>query len=211
MRGPLNGLVGLVDVLDKDKIPKEQVSLFASQLKTKIRDTVLVLNRLLQWSHAQLDEVKVQKTVFSLNELVDENIALYEEQLSHKQLQIHKELHDNDVYADREMIDTIIRNLIGNGIKFTDEKKTLFISSRTASQVTQLSIRDEGVGMNPDLFNRFFENEELHSEPGTDGERGFGFGLLICRDFINMNGGTLICESDIGIGTTFTMTLTSAD
>lgn len=211
IRGPLNGLIGLVDVLDKDKIPKEQVSLFASQLKTKIRDTVLVLNRLLQWSHAQLDEVKVQKEVFSLSELVDENITLFEEQLINKQLSIHKELNGNDVYADREMIDTIIRNLIANGIKFTDEQKFLFISSNTTGQVTQLSIRDEGVGMNQDLFNRFFENEELHSEPGTDGERGFGFGLLICRDFINMNGGTLICESEIGKGTTFTMTLASAN
>ncbi len=210
MRGPLNGLVGLVEVLDKDKIPKEQVALFASQLKTKIRDSVLVLNRLLQWSHAQLDEVKVRKEVFSLNELVDENIALFEDQLVHKQLRINKDLQGTSVYADREMIDTIIRNLIANGIKFTGEQKSLFISSQTTGKVTELKIRDEGVGMNPDWFNHFSENDELHSEPGTDGERGFGLGLLICRDFIRMNGGTLLCESEIGQGTTFTMTLESA-
>lgn len=210
MRGPLNGLVGLVEVLDKEKIPKEQISLFASQLKTKIRDSVMVLNRLLQWSHAQLDEVKVRKETCSLNELIDENLALFEEQLANKQLKVTKDLKGTDVFADREMIDTIIRNLIANGIKFTGEKKSLFISSQTSGKITELKIRDEGVGMNPDWFNHFSEDDELHSEPGTDGERGFGLGLLICRDFIKMNGGTLVCESEIGNGTTFTMTLESA-
>lgn len=210
MRGPLNGLVGLVEVLDKDQISREQVASFTSQLKTKIRDSVLVLNRLLQWSHAQLDEVRVQKEVFLLSDLIDENIALFEEQLTNKQLQIHKDLQETRVYADREMIDTIIRNLIANGIKFTGERKSLFISGQTLGHVTELKIRDEGVGMNPDWFNHFTENDKLHSEPGTDGERGFGLGLLICRDFIKMNGGTLVCESEIGKGTTFTMTLESA-
>lgn len=83
----------------------------------------MVLNRLLQWSHAQLDEVKVRKEALSFNELIDENIKLFEEQLTHKQLQVKKELQGADVFADREMIDTIIRNLIANGIKFTGEKE----------------------------------------------------------------------------------------
>lgn len=207
MRGPLNGLVGLVGFLDQDKISKEQLAQFASQLKTKIKDNVMVLNRLLQWSHAQLEEVKVRKEAFSLNKLVHENIALFEDQLNQKQLQVNHDLKGSDVLADREMIDTIIRNLIANGIKFTGEQKSLYISSRKVGEKTELKIRDEGVGMDPDLFNHFSENDELQSKPGTEGERGFGFGLLICRDFIKMNDGTLVCESEIGKGTTFTMTL----
>ncbi len=210
MRGPLSGLAGLMDVLDQDKLPKEQFSKFASQLKDKIKDSVLVLNRLLQWSHAQLDEVKIHKETFSLDELIEENISLFQEQLDHKQIRVDRNLRGPNVYADREMIDTIIRNLISNGIKFTGEEKTLYISSVASGRNTELKIRDEGVGMNPDWFNHLAENEELHSEPGTDGEQGVGFGLIICRDFINMNGGSLVCESTLGQGTTFTMTLESS-
>ncbi|MDW3196392.1 MAG: ATP-binding protein [Cytophagales bacterium] len=210
MRGPLNGLVGLVSVLDQNKIPKDQLAQFASQLKTKIKDNVMVLNRLLQWSHAQLEEVKVRKEGFSINELVNKNIALFGDKLTQKQLKVNSDLTGQDVYADREMIDTIIRNLIANGIKFTGEQKSLYISSRTIGEKTELKIRDEGIGMDPNLFNHFSANDELQSKPGTDGERGFGFGLLICRDFIKMNDGTLVCESEIDKGTTFTMTLDSA-
>lgn len=108
------------------------------------------------------------------------------------------------------MIDTIIRNLMSNSIKFSNEQGTIHVQSKNLDSEIELRITDEGVGMDPNWFNKFPDVEEIHTNPGTKGEQGIGFGLIICRDFIQMNGGSLVCESELGSGTTFILTLERA-
>ena len=211
LRSPMAGLVNLVDLLDQKDMSPEELKPISTYAKQKIRDSVLILNRILQWSHAQLDEVKVKKQAFGLEEVIDENISLYGDQLTQKQLVVKKALYSDQVYADREMIDSIVRNLLSNSIKFSHEAGTIHVDSEKSGMGLEVRITDEGVGMDPAWFNDLGQTKELHSSTGTKGEKGIGLGLIICRDFIQMNGGTLVCESEIGKGTTFVMTLASGD
>lgn len=97
LRGPLNSLANLVGLLDHEAITTQEFGKFSKDIKKNIKESVLVLDRILQWSHAQLDEVKINKVAFALSEVVDENIALFQDQLSQKELEVNEQLTGNDV------------------------------------------------------------------------------------------------------------------
>lgn len=111
------------------------------------------------------------------------------------------------VFADVHMFETIVRNLVSNAIKFTMPGGKVVVSAgHTDNQDTKISITDTGIGMSAELTNRLFHLSEKTSRPGTEGEPSTGLGLLLCKEFIEKHGGRIHVVSEIGKGSTFTLT-----
>jgi signal transduction histidine kinase len=118
---------------------------------------------------------------------------------------------DLEVFADLNMLGSVVNNLAANAVKFTSRGGHISISAIPENGLVKISVQDTGIGMNPDQLDKLFNLVEQPNRMGTDGEPSTGLGLLICRDFIEKLGGSLLVESEEGIGSTFHFTLPAAD
>ncbi|MDH5610425.1 MAG: HAMP domain-containing histidine kinase, partial [Cyclobacteriaceae bacterium] len=180
---------------------------FVKLIDARLKTSSDVMNQLLKWAVTQLEGMHVKKQWLDLEDLIEENVNFFSEPIKEKNLVISTDIRHSAAYADREMISTTIRNLLSNSIKFSHSGKTIYIATSAKQETVYLSIRDEGVGMNLTWYNSLAENGILTTKSGTQGEQGTGFGLVITRDFVRMNGGELECESEEGVGTKFTIVL----
>ena len=114
---------------------------------------------------------------------------------------------DIDVYADRDMLRTVIRNLIQNSIKFTKPEGRITISAKRSGKLVEISVKDNGIGMDENTLKNIFNITDKQTTPGTANERGTGLGLILCKDFVEKNGGTISVESALGKGSNFVFTL----
>ena len=114
-------------------------------------------------------------------------------------------------YGDRDMINSVIRNLVTNAVKFTEKDKKVEIKVDTREEKVAVSIVDEGVGIPPEHMNKLFRIDEKFKSTGTAGEKGTGLGLIICREFVEKNGGEISVESKPGEGSTFSFTVPMAN
>ncbi len=206
LKNPLSSLVGLTDILnekidvyDIEKIKKFTIGIgeSANNLKT------LVLN-LLDWSRAQLGSIKPNKILFSLCDVLIKNQRLAQQNLAEKNIKLvincNRELI---VYADMNMIDTVIRNLVSNAIKFTYTGGEININAEGQQNRTILKISDTGVGMSEEQIANLFKIDKTESTFGTNREKGSGLGLLLCDEFLKLNRCTLDVTSKEDKGTTF--------
>lgn len=166
-----------------------------------------LLENLLQWSRSQTGNIKYQPEEFQIIELVNNNVVLIENMMKEKQLRMDVVVNEHcKVYADKNMINTIIRNLLTNAVKFT-ETGGIHITLEEDTKLYKLKIKDTGVGMNKEKAKTLFEIGGSKSTEGTRGESGTGLGLIICKDFIEKNGGEIGVESEEGKGSEFYFTL----
>jgi len=126
-----------------------------------------------------------------------------------KEIEISNEVtEDLMVFTDRNMLGSVILNLVFNAVKFTPRGGKIRISAQSVSgNLVEVSIRDTGIGMDQDMIDRLFQLDAQPSRKGTEGEPSTGLGLIICRDFIEKMGGTIVVESVLGSGSTFRITL----
>jgi signal transduction histidine kinase len=143
--------------------------------------------------------------------LAEQSIDLLHESALHKKLTISNQInHDAVVRADNDQLDIVIRNLLANAIKFTPEHGTVTIGSSEQGDRIILSVRDTGIGMNQETIGKLFDHKQHFTSEGTGGERGTGLGLLICKEFVNKNGGNIVVESEEGKGSCFSFDLPKA-
>jgi signal transduction histidine kinase len=165
------------------------------------------LENLLQWSRSQTDTISFQPEEFIVNDIIQSNIVLTRNLVEEKNLKIEYNLQKEiKVYADKNMIKTVVRNLITNAIKFTEEGG-IFIEVAENKSQTEISIRDTGVGIDAGKLNSLFDIGGMQSTQGTRGESGTGLGLILCKEFIQKNNGNIFVRSEIGKGSTFEFTL----
>jgi signal transduction histidine kinase len=137
-------------------------------------------------------------------------MVIYRSQAGAKGITLKNEIPDNVyVFADYEILSIIIRNLISNGIKFTQKGGSVSCKAYQEDGKTVLEVFDTGIGMSPEVLARLFKIEETFSTEGTGHELGTGLGLVICREFTETLGGTITVESNVGKGTSFYITLPS--
>jgi signal transduction histidine kinase len=156
----------------------------------------------------QSGRLTVEKSVINLAELGIEIMNLYKEGANNKKLELVNNMNENIlIYADKYMIDTIIRNFVSNSIKFTNPGGKIIIKGVINGDNAEVSVTDTGIGISPENQKNLFRIDEQFRRDGTANEKGTGIGLILCKEFAEKNGGVLWVESEEGKGSRFSITV----
>ena len=167
-----------------------------------------LLNNLLEWSRSQTGSIKYNPTTISLSAMVNDLLLLLNQTAEKKGIQLSSAIsEDCSVYVDEKMIQTVIRNLVSNALKFTESGGIVRIESRTREDETEIVVSDTGLGIPAEHLGKLFSISENYSTTGTDMERGTGLGLILCKEFVEKNGGTIRVKSEPGKGSEFSFTV----
>lgn len=205
LRAPLNNLSGFVQLLDVGDFDEEKRAFILNDTKANLMDGIIVIDRLLHWSYSQLEGINVEKASIKIENVVADIKKELRSSIENKKVTFSSSLEVPAILFDDNMFRVIIRNIMSNAIKFSNENSKINISSIRGKSSVRISIKDDGIGMNPGWYDNLIKEGKPNVKEGTKGEKGKGFGLLISKDFAEMNGGKLLCESEEGIGTTFTV------
>lgn len=187
-----------------EQFPPEQLKDNIDKLHASSTHLKEFLDNLLEWARAQTNGISYEPEETNINELVENNISLLQSHANDKQLEINANLTDNlNLMLDQNMINTVVRNLTTNAIKFTPEGGNIIISTEKINQNIRVSIEDSGVGISPENLEKLFRIDTTISTKGTSGEKGTGLGLLLCKEFVEKHGGKINVKSDQGKGSKF--------
>jgi signal transduction histidine kinase len=211
LRSPINALAGLLDLIDKGAIEPAEMHKHTQELKVRFNHTRTLLNNLLDWTLLQMDKLSLQAARINLRKIVDENIQLLIS-VQNKQIDMINHVPTDAIgYADSNTINLVIRNLMMNAIKFTNDGGKVIIDAKSQPSEWLFSVKDNGVGMKPEVLNMLFDKTAPYTTRGTANEKGTGLGLILCKEFIEKNGGRIWVESEEGQGSTFFFTVPKAD
>jgi two-component system, sensor histidine kinase and response regulator len=213
LRSPFQGLLGLTQILNDelDSLEKEEISEYISMIHQSANKFYNLLENLLQWTIVERGQIEFNPETILLSDIISENIGLYEAVALGKKIRFEVIL-TRELYlkSDLQVLNTIIRNLISNAIKFSNPGGTVTIIGKMAGDCVEIAVTDRGVGMNPETLATLFNIEHMKSRPGTMNEKGSGLGLLISKSLVERGGGTMRVESAPGSGTTFYFTQPAA-
>ena len=171
-----------------------------------------LLENLLQWGQSQTGQMTYSPETMDLSAVVQQAASLMGEYAQNKEIKLCPGVdEDTLVYADRNMVLTILRNLISNGIKFTEGGGEVKVTAVDIDDWVQVSVTDTGIGITPQYKKELFKLDSTLSQKGTRGETGTGLGLIICKELVEKHGGDLRVESQIHQGSSFSFTLPKAN
>lgn len=203
LRSPLSMLKMLFGLYREGQLNESELSELLAKLEDTIYTTSVFLDNLLEWSKSQLDGIVVNPSVFEIGSLVRENIQLMETAVRLKGLKIEHNIGENTtVYADANMINVVVRNLISNAVKFCNTGNIITVEAHNSTNRMFLTIKDTGPGMGEKDLEKLFNLEHTITTSNT-GEKGHQIGLVLCKDMVEQNNGTIRVESKVGEGTTF--------
>lgn len=210
LKSPINNLSAFLKLLvdDYDEHTEEFRKNVIHELYDSFKQTNTLLSNLLIWANSHLESLDIRPVDFCINELIKENILFTSNMAKKKNIQV-KNTATEDLYvnADQEMIKTVIRNLIANAIKFTHRDGLVEVSCTLNKTSVQISIKDNGVGIAPEMLGHILKPNSHITTKGTENEKGTGLGLSICKEFVEKNYGEIWVESELGIGTSFYFTI----
>ncbi|WP_299319337.1 sensor histidine kinase [uncultured Maribacter sp.] len=202
VRGPLNNVGTIVEMIES-QLEESELKEITKKLKNEVTDRISMVNVLLDWSYNQLEGVNLDKKICDLDILFTSIKKEFKRMANDKGIDIELAIYCRELFIDENMLKVILRNLTSNAIKFSEKGQKIILSSKCTSNIVEIGVKDFGLGMNTDWQN----TSEINSGPtvrkGTIGEKGTGFGLMITKDFVEMNGGTISCISEINKGTEF--------
>ena len=211
LRSPFSGFLGLTELMAEglQRMTLDDIQKIAVLMKSSATNLFRLLGNLLEWSRMQRGLTTFNPATFFLMSKICENMLLSLEAANKKEIAISYVIpNDFVVYADVNMFESILRNLVSNAVKFTPSGGKITISATTIyGNCAEISISDSGIGMNQEMLNDLFRLDLNTNRKGTEGELSTGLGLFICRDFVEKHGGKLWVESEEGIGSTFRFTL----
>lgn len=203
----LNNLAQLLLTNYKTYSQEKTIYFLNTIYKTTQRGTQLLQN-LLEWARSQTNRIQCKPTTIKIFDLVVDNINLLQAVAKEKEIKIKNNVADFVyAYADRNMIHTVVRNLISNALKFTPKGGIVKIDAKFDGEKTTVIVSDNGVGMSEEEVKKLFRVDVHHSTTGTNMEKGTGLGLILCYEFIKMNRGEIKVESEKGKGSSFIFTL----
>jgi signal transduction histidine kinase len=207
LRSPINALAGLLDLIDRGAIKPEELHLHTTELKVRFNHTRTLLNNLLDWTLLQMDKLSLQPSKVNLYSIVNENISLLNN-LQNKQIEIINEVPVDAVgFADANTTNLVIRNLLTNAIKFTNDNGKVEVSAKKSDHFWELCVKDNGIGIKPEVLAILFDKTSPYTTRGTANEKGTGLGLILCKEFVEKNGGSIWVESTEDKGSAFWFTL----
>ena len=207
LKSPLNQLSGTLYMLERDMISKEEIKDVVPTIRKNLQSNSSFINELLIWARSQMTEFIIQPVDIDLKEIVTTTYEVLQPNAVSKSITLKNELEDANVaYADLEMVKSILRNLIVNAIKFTPEGGHVKVYATKESNYITIFVKDSGMGIRPDNLEKLFSSQIITTR-GTANEKGTGIGLLICKDFVEKNGGSIWVETSSDKGSIFAFTL----
>lgn len=214
LKNPFNQILNLSSLLLKNypAYDDNKRLLFLKDIHSSANNTYKLLENLLTWSRSQSDKITYKPETLAIKELIDEVLLLHQAQANKKEITLQNESSTTDcVFADKSMVETILRNLISNAIKFTPSGGQVFICARQVvlhdKTFIEFAIKDTGTGISAGEIPLLFQTARNVSNKGTNHEKGTGLGLILCKEFVEKNGGEIWVESQLQKGSTFFFTL----
>lgn len=210
LRNPFNSLLGFSDLLKRNaaNYSTDEIVDFANDMATASKQAFQLVENLLEWSRIQRGIIVPEPNWIPVMELINEVKFISAQQAQLKKIEIKCEVNDNtQTFADREMTRMILRNLVSNAIKFTPENGAIILKVRNTKTDTHFTVIDTGIGIAPEHLERLFLIDNKLSKPGTIGELGTGLGLILCKEFIENQGGQIWAHSSPGVGSEFHFTI----
>jgi DNA-binding response OmpR family regulator/anti-sigma regulatory factor (Ser/Thr protein kinase) len=210
LRGVFNPLMISTDMLIKIATKEESSKMvkFANSVKKSTHNAYELLENLLTWSRCQRNSIEVAVTKMDIGQVIEKNIDLYIEKAQQKNITLsHDVSRGVIVYADRNITDTILRNLIANALKFTHESGSIKIFIEQKDDSVNVSVHDNGTGIDQEGLEKLFKIDSKYKKKGTANEHGTGLGLILCKELSIKNRGNIWVTSQLDQGSTFTFSL----
>jgi signal transduction histidine kinase len=211
LRGPVGNLQSILTLLSDKLLTPDEFHALSDRLKKDVEGTFNMLDDVLRWVKAQQEGIQSRPVDFDIHELLKEAVDLAMLQAKTKGIIFEIMRRESvRVHADRDQVHIILRNLLNNAIKFAPAGTKVFVSASSENDLVKINIKDQGIGIRPEIIEKIMQGEKIASTRGTAGEKGTGLGLLLCQEFIHQNGGRLYLESQLNQGTTISFSLRKA-
>jgi len=210
LKDSFGGLLGFTEVLftDFEMFPDEDKKNIVNSIRQVSEQTYKLLQNLLDWAMIQTGNMSFQPDRFPLIGFISDEFIRFNE-LAKKKDQILDFIHSDEIYvfADDVMISSVFRNLVGNSMKYTPKGGKIVVETKTDGDNAIVTVKDNGVGISEENIQKLFKVSESVKTYGTENEDGTGLGLILCKEFITKNGGYILIDSEVGVGTTVTLSL----
>jgi signal transduction histidine kinase len=210
MRSPLVNLSALLSLIRQDDLDPETQQKFLAELQVSVDAVSGTLDNLLHWATSQMEGFETKPVVIDLDDILEGKISFWQHAIRKKNITIRHRKQGLNALADLDQVRTVMRNIVGNAIKFTHAGGEISISYRDHAGMVGTVITDTGIGMTEDRLKELFAFRPGKHTRGTDNEKGSGLGLMISNQFVEKNNGKMRVESTPGKGTTFTIWLPKA-
>lgn len=211
LRSPIANFKSFLDLLLERDYGKEEFIKVAARIRQRVEELYYMMNNLLSWANKQQFGISTNKEVFAVTGAIERNLLLLKELADNKSVSIIIDAHEKfKVACDPNQFDVIIMNLLTNAIKFSPHQSEVHVQVNKKQDYIEFKITDFGSGMSSEKADTIFDNVINESTRGTDGEKGSGIGLVLCKDFVTNNGGNIRVESTLGKGSAFYFTLPGA-
>jgi signal transduction histidine kinase len=208
LRAPIGNLRSILSLLTRQAVTPDEFREISEKLRYDVDTAYNMLDDVLHWVRSQYAGIVPNPVNFKLTEVIQEVIHISMPLASEKHVKLELQASGDDmVHADRDHIHIIIRNLLSNAIKFTRSSSSVIVTIRSNGKRVEVCVRDQGMGMSQEIIDKIIKGVKVESNRGTKGEKGTGLGLLLCREFVALNGGALKFESRPGEGTMVSFTL----
>lgn len=207
LRSPLFSLISMLRMAKDGHFTVDEQKEILSELSRNVEYNSELLENLLKWASSQMKGNVVKPVLFDINQIASTKIDLYSKTASLKGIKLVNKIAENtEVYADKDMIELVLRNLLTNAIKFSEHGDEILISSSSKNGMVEICVTDSGVGISSQDIEKLF-GKHIFTTRGTLNEKGTGLGLILGKDFIHMNGGSIWVESELKKGSKFFFTL----
>ncbi len=210
LRNPIGSFGQLTELLSvfHKQMNAEEINKIIQSLDKSAKFTFELLTNLLEWSRSQTGRIEYQPARYFIHEIAERVFSSMKLNAENKGIALVSEIDRNaQAFFDRNMVITVLRNLVSNAIKFSYKNSSVHVKSEINNDKVEVSVVDQGMGMDKDLLSKLFKIDTKVTNPGTENEKGTGLGLILCKEFIEKNHGKIWAESKVGVGSIFKFTL----
>jgi signal transduction histidine kinase len=211
LRGPIHTISHMMDMIKEDDLSEEEGKYWIEKVSDTLKITAHLVENLLYWAKSQMDGIQANPAGFDVQKVIEQNVTLLKERAAEKKVLVTGgELTGPEtVYADETMIDIVIRNLVENAVKFSEAGDTVAVSAKKKESFAVIMVKDNGKGIPEEAQAKIFDKFSSYTTFGTASEKGSGLGLLLCKELVEKNNGTIWFESKAGIGSSFYFSIPS--
>jgi|GEM_PF-1062532 len=210
LKNPFGAVLGYAELLlnNMSTLNEDKKIKFIETIHKSAENAHKLLENLLEWSRSQIGQKQYNPEYFIISEVIAISVDFMEQMITDKRINCKYDNHQEiEIFADRNMIETVFRNLLANALKYTPENGTITIKSTVKKDSIEVSVTDSGIGMDQETIDKLFSIDKITSQSGTLGETGTGLGLILCKEFIDKHQGKLWAESEIEKGSTVTFSI----